>query len=71
MICNWKQQFDIQRFAEGGALPRAALRAGRLRPPEALPTPGSRAKGPVRAHRARQTRPRRGRTPLPGKRRAT
>ncbi len=65
MICNWKQQFDIQRFAEGGAA------AGRLRPPEALPTPGSRAKGPVRAHRARQTRPRRGRTPLPGKRRAT
>lgn len=44
------------------ALPRAALRAGRLRPPEALPTPGSRAKGPVRAHRARQTRPRRGTT---------
>ena len=61
MICNWKQQFDIQRFAEGGAAGGA----------EALPTPGSRAKGPVRAHRARQTRPRRGRTPLPGKRRAT
>ena len=60
MICNWKQQFDIQRFAEGGAAGGAAL-----------PTPGSRAKGPVRAHRARQTRPRRGRTPLPGKRRAT
>lgn len=33
------------------ALPRAALRAGRLRPPEALPTPGSRAKGPVRVQK--------------------
>ena len=28
MICNWKQQFDIQRFAEGGAAGGAAAAAG-------------------------------------------